>query len=506
MIVGFSKYGKGQGTAAIDYLLSKDGRKVAPVILDGDPKIVLDGINQNPNKWKYTSGVLSFAPEDTVSDEKERQLIAGFEEVAFAGIDPENRPQGLWVRHHDKDHHEMHFIYPRQLNDLRSYNMRPPSDKGRYDAFRDVHNLENGWADPNDPERRRSLSLPDFIARDKEGKKDIREALHQWAEQRIEAGVVNNRSELIEQLKEEGFDVPRSGREYITIGREGEKIRLKGEIYAETFTSREQLGKNFSGRKLDYQRSLPKKLEKARERVASYNRGRAKQNQKRYGRAEQGFEQGQTFRVMEGGSPKRGDLSLCIDRHLGMGGDYDREGNFSAGGVAANYEESSRRRRQAKEYTYNQLRGKGLYSDSGGPEAVGVRREEWLLVSDQKVERRKFEERWIGDEYGRGLHGNRQRINNLCKEVDRSIERSKSAVNRRKSAVNDRKSIVENFARGTANQSERTGRIFGTVHRQIKQLGNGIEELKEKCQPMIERVRKAATARLKRSNSRGFSL
>jgi len=506
MIVGFSKHGKGQGSAAIDYLLSKDDREIAPVILEGDPDLVLNGIDQNPNKWKYTSGVLSFAPEDIVTEEKERQLIADFEETAFAGIDFENRPQGLWVRHQDKDHHEMHFVYPRQLNDLRSYNMRPPSDQGRYDAFRNVHNLENGWADPDDPERQRGLSLPNSIAKDKEGKKDIREALHNWAEQRVEAGVIDSRQELIEQLQEQGFNVPRAGKDYITIEREGEKVRLKGPIYSATFSSRSELGNDFQGRKRDYQAALSEKLEKSRERLASYNAKRAEQNQERYGRAEPALEKGNTLELVENSRPKLGDLSAHIDRHLRLGGISNVEIGPGIGGVGESSERDQSRKEAAQRDRMDTLRGQDLYADFGQRTPPVPETQRGLVHSE--VERQGMEnERDFNDELN-GRHwaiAARKRVNDIREKVDSTIGFSRAAANGRKPAVNDRKSINQHFAGYVDRHRKEASRIFGSVHKQIERLGNRIEQLKTRCQPMIDRAQKAAQARVRKLTPKGFS-
>jgi len=268
MLVGFSKHGKGAGGQAVQYLCKHEGREGnEPVILAGDAELVQERIDQSTNVWKYTSGVLSFAPEDgVISHEDEQALIAEFEEVAFAGIEAENRPQGLWVRHSHAGHHEMHFLYPRALNDNRSYNMRPPNDEKRWDAFRDVWNHSKGWADPDDPERARGVSVPDHLRKgiEKAGNKhDVREQVYQWAAKRIEAGVIGNRDALIAQLKEEGFNVPRQGREYITIEAGGEKVRCKGLIFSEAFHSHEVLrGRSGDGLRKEDARS---KVEVSRE-------------------------------------------------------------------------------------------------------------------------------------------------------------------------------------------------------------------------------------------------
>ena len=80
MIVGFSKYGKGCAQNAIDYFLARSGsegdlRDPVPVVLAGDPSVIARTAELSPHKWKYTSGVLSWAPGEEISEEIEQELI-----------------------------------------------------------------------------------------------------------------------------------------------------------------------------------------------------------------------------------------------------------------------------------------------------------------------------------------------------------------------------------------------------------------------------------------------
>jgi Relaxase/Mobilisation nuclease domain len=294
MLVGFSRHGKGYGGSAIVYLCRGEGREGnEPVILYGDAGLVEASIEHNSNQWKYTSGVLSFAPEDgVIASDIEQELIASFEEVAFAGIDDENRPQGLWVRHSHAGHHEMHFLYPRQLQDGRSYNMRPPGDVKRWDSYRDVWNHRHGWADPEDPKRARSLKLPDYILKlekaEGKGKEDIREAIQSWAITRISAGMMTNRTELIQQLTQEGFHVSRAGKDYITITAGEQRIRCRGSVFAESFQSVAAItGELTKGASTD-RGGREECLRGAEARLEGFNCTRAATNRQRYQQAAQG--------------------------------------------------------------------------------------------------------------------------------------------------------------------------------------------------------------------------
>ena len=92
MIVGFSAYGTGSAKAAVTYLTSPtnvDGsqRTPAPVVLQGNPEFVSKLIDALPFAKTYKSGVLSFAEgEDMVTPNMQREIMAEFERVAFAGM------------------------------------------------------------------------------------------------------------------------------------------------------------------------------------------------------------------------------------------------------------------------------------------------------------------------------------------------------------------------------------------------------------------------------------
>jgi hypothetical protein len=131
MIVGFSKYGKGGGGPVVQYLTSErntDGtlRTPPPKVLQGDPQLISRLIDSLPFVHKYTSGVLSFAPGESVSPEMEQSIMDGFERVAFAGLQPDQYAI-LWVRHQHANHHELHFVTPRtELSTGKSLNISPP--------------------------------------------------------------------------------------------------------------------------------------------------------------------------------------------------------------------------------------------------------------------------------------------------------------------------------------------------------------------------------------------
>jgi len=248
MIVGFSRHGTGKGSGAVDYITSdkdKDGvsRKVLPGVIRGDAERTRKQIDSLDFKYKYTSGVLSFAPGEIITPEMEEKIINEFETAAFAGLE-EDQYNSLWVRHSHADHHELHFVVPRvELSTGKSLNIAPPGKVSRelFDTFRSKINAEYGLADPDDPSRAKDMSLPDHIARimAKEGrtatekKTDIREIINGYVRERVDNGLIKNRDDIVASLKESGFKIPREGKNYITVedSETGDKYRMKGGLY-----------------------------------------------------------------------------------------------------------------------------------------------------------------------------------------------------------------------------------------------------------------------------------
>ena len=92
MIAGFSSHGTGGGSGPVDYVTDekrKDRENEPPEVVRGDPEQTRDLIDSLEFKHKYTSGVLSFAPDEKITPEMEEAIIDRFEKVAFAGLEPD---------------------------------------------------------------------------------------------------------------------------------------------------------------------------------------------------------------------------------------------------------------------------------------------------------------------------------------------------------------------------------------------------------------------------------
>jgi hypothetical protein len=303
-------HGQGDGDMPTRYLVRPDypGRKEAPPeVLRGDPDMTRDLINSIDRKWKFTAGVLSWHPDDRVTPEQEEAVMDDFERVAFAGLEPDQRAI-LWVRHCHAGHHELHFVIPRlDLASGKDFNACPPGWQKDFDVFRDLHNHREGWARPDDPARAR-LHAPEHAdlhnARlirwgktpGKDERADAREAIHAYLTDKLGQGLVRNREDVLSALREAGLEINRAGKDYLTVKdpESGEKLRLKGGIYAERwnfadFTGRKTQGQDRAGRPGDREpdpatvRELEQELNRVLEKRAQCNRKRYPQKHVRPG-------------------------------------------------------------------------------------------------------------------------------------------------------------------------------------------------------------------------------
>ncbi|MBX8803333.1 relaxase/mobilization nuclease domain-containing protein, partial [Ochrobactrum sp. MR28] len=164
MLIKFFARGQGSGSGPVEYCTRADieGREhCPPVVLRGDTDLTTDLIDSIDRDWRYTSGVISFAREDAPTEAQQEQVMDKFEQVAFAGLEPDQF-NILWVRHQhtDSERVELHFVTPRmELTTGKALNIAPPGWEKLYGNLVDVLNGENSWARPDDPERARMLQV-----------------------------------------------------------------------------------------------------------------------------------------------------------------------------------------------------------------------------------------------------------------------------------------------------------------------------------------------------------
>ena len=252
MLMKVFPHGTGEGDKPSRYLVRPDypGRDTAPPqVLRGDPAMTRTLIDSIERRWKFTSGVLSWHPDEKVREEQEEEVMNAFERVAFAGLEADQR-NILWVRHTHAGHHELHFLIPRlELSSGKDFNACPPGWQKDFDVFRDLFNWREGWARPDDPARARD-ELPKkadlFRARMARWGREIREsdrdrakeAIHAFLKEKVTQGLVRNREDVLNALKEQGLRINREGWDYISViaPNSGMKMRFKGGFYASAWT------------------------------------------------------------------------------------------------------------------------------------------------------------------------------------------------------------------------------------------------------------------------------
>ena len=254
MLMKVFKHGIGRGEKVIGYVTNSKVEKRKhnpPKILRGDPEQVKKLIDTTSRKWRYTSGVLSWAPEDKVTPEQEQKLMDSFERHAFAGLEPDQYSI-LWVRHSHAGHHELHFVIPRtELRTDKALNPCPPGWDKQYNPWCELWNRKNNWARPDELKRARIVSPGASInSYQNSTASEIRTSVTQSILQGVEAGLIKDRADIVSTLEKVGFSVPRQGKNYITIeipsedsdtSQKKQRIRLKGTLYAESWSAAQQI-------------------------------------------------------------------------------------------------------------------------------------------------------------------------------------------------------------------------------------------------------------------------
>ena len=286
MLTKFFKYGKGQVSAAINYLLNIGDIKNKKVVR-GDNTLTESITNSIPFSRKYKSGVLSFEESDIDKSAKE-DIMDLFEKTIFAGINTNDR-NILWVQHKDKDRLELHFIIPHiHLGTQKAFNpYYYKVDLKRVDTFKNYVNLKYNLTDPNDPQKSRThsystnpkLNLPEKIDKD-----NLISELYQA----ISDGVINNREELLTSLKTAGYIIKRVGKDYISVKTDDMRkaMRFKGGIFNVSFTSVRELEKTYKTEVTRHKQrgseNISDRANKLKEQLDRLNQAKSLYNQERY--------------------------------------------------------------------------------------------------------------------------------------------------------------------------------------------------------------------------------
>ena len=249
MHIKFLRRGTGSGKRATDYLLAeKDhaGRIRKRVeILQGNPNHVAYVTDSLSFKHRYSSAVIAWAPEDKPCREEIKEVLKDFERAM--GMDPNRLAITAILHEEETGGIHLHIIVARvDLETGKSYNPAPPGWKKVFDPLCAMWNCSKGWARPDDPDRARvtqpgyrALIETDQLRAGVAVSTDPKSLIGNYLMQRLEAGMIKDRKDVIAALGYAGFEINRQGKEYLSVkDREtGLKIRLKGMIYEERFTA-----------------------------------------------------------------------------------------------------------------------------------------------------------------------------------------------------------------------------------------------------------------------------
>jgi len=283
MHIKILRHGAGSCKNACDYVARKpkDGEQVTT--LRGNPDQVAGLADSLGYKYKYTSAVIAWHPEDKPTAQEIAAVLDDFERVAFAGLSPDQYTM-LAVQHTEKDGTpHIHIITPRHdMGNNKSMNIAPPGWQRTFDPIRDLHNAKNNWKSPDieaNPENARTTQL----GLNRGSRKELAQDIDAFVVDGIEANEIKDRKSLVAALEKSGLQVTKQGKDFITIMDPSDNtmkkgMRLKGDIYAKDFDRLQVLesglGAEKRGAKNRAKQSLGELAEdvnKAVERRAEYN-------------------------------------------------------------------------------------------------------------------------------------------------------------------------------------------------------------------------------------------
>lgn len=245
-------FGTGLCIKAVDYVLAPadvKGLKRARVeVLRGDPHMVAALADGLKFVHRYKSFVAGWTLEDAPTGTEIDEFLDDFEQVTFAGLEPDQYTFCAVLHGDENGKLDLHVLVPCvELRSLNSLNVAAPGWKKWVDPLRDMHNHKHGFARPDDPARSRSLqpghtalvTAQALRANLPVRQADAKQQITQWLQAQINAGLVNNRQQVIDALSGIG-EVTRASANYISILPDGsaKAMRMKGTIYDQSFDSK----------------------------------------------------------------------------------------------------------------------------------------------------------------------------------------------------------------------------------------------------------------------------
>ncbi|ENQ8748973.1 relaxase/mobilization nuclease domain-containing protein [Vibrio parahaemolyticus] len=283
MIVKFFRGDHSAVTNGLNYLEGGTKRRsVAPQLLSGNPDITREWLKQASRFSKaFTYGCLSFEEADIPAHQK-MQLMASFEQTLLTGLTPEQYDI-VWIEHRDKGRLELNFhIVNMELTTGKAFTPYVHRrDMARIDAWKSIANDTFGFTDPNDPTKRRTFTLGD----NSQPRRELMAHIDTYLFDLAATGILNCQQDVVDVLNEiEGITVSRTSKSSISFKADGyqKPIRLKGELYAKSYTGIENSAAKQAERTASFARQRQERLKANKQKLQQRNQHLARQRRKIY--------------------------------------------------------------------------------------------------------------------------------------------------------------------------------------------------------------------------------
>ena len=226
-------------SATIDYLLDERVQEGKAYILEGNVQLTKQVIAECNNKWKWSSGVLSFS--ETLDKQTLEAIKEEWKTAFLCGMEADQTAP-LFVVHTDKNRSEIHYVIPRvELSSNKAFNpyfvLR---DKKKKTLFQEYINIKYNLTDPNDKGRESLTRGSQKNWTKLTTKKSLSKALDAELLPLIKDGSINSREGVIEYLRANGFELAANAdtKKHLAIvnpNNPDKNMRLSGAIYQKDF-------------------------------------------------------------------------------------------------------------------------------------------------------------------------------------------------------------------------------------------------------------------------------
>lgn len=278
MVIKFFKTGTNSINHATNYLIKEPTAKV----LRGNLEVTKKIAQSLTFKHKYLSGAITFE-EKSISDKIKIEAMDELEKALFCGLSKEQYNISF-VEHCDKGRTEIHFLAPR-VELSTGKNFQPyydKKDRQKMIYLRDYINSKHGLSNPMEAERREVTQRVESrykLSKRQQTKKEINKAL----QEEITRGYIKSRDDVIDFLEDINLKIGRKGKDYLTIiTDENKRIRLKGAIYHEDFTTTARLTETARAEEREHTATTPAELTELRTKLERITQRHGEQNRAKY--------------------------------------------------------------------------------------------------------------------------------------------------------------------------------------------------------------------------------